>query len=106
MRASSIKGMIDIDMTFDLRLLPGVEGKQRPPTETSVKEIFSMREYNGKKVWMCLLTGTNSMSTSYFFSVVEDINANVVAFILCPAAQVYWWLCCRSRITGDVNKLI
>jgi hypothetical protein len=44
----------------------------------------------GKKVWICLSTRTNGMSTGYFSSVVKDIKAHVVAFILCPAAQVYW----------------
>jgi hypothetical protein len=64
--AASIEGMIDIDMTFNLRLLPGADRKQRPPTKTSVKEILSMMEHNGKKVWICLSTGTNGMSTWYF----------------------------------------
>jgi hypothetical protein len=90
MGAASIKGMIDINTTFDLRLLPGADGKKRPPKKTSVKEIFSMMEHKGKKVWICLSTRTNSMSTGYFSSVVEDIKAHVDAFILCPAAQVYW----------------
>ncbi len=89
MGAASIEGMIDIDTTFDLRLLPGVDGRQRPRTKTSAKEIFSMMEHNGKKVLICLSTRTNGMSTRYFSSVVEDIKAHVVAFILCPAAQVY-----------------
>jgi hypothetical protein len=91
MGAASIKGMIDIDTTFNLRLLPGADGKQRLLMKTSVKEIFSMMEHNGNKVWICLSTGMNGMSTGYFSSVVEDIKAHVVAFILCPAAQVYWF---------------
>jgi hypothetical protein len=37
---------------------------------------------------------------------VEYIKAHVTAFILCPAAQVYWWLCHRGCITEDINKLI
>jgi hypothetical protein len=50
MRAVSIEGMINIDMPFNLRLLPGVDGKQRLPPKMSVKETFSMMEHNGKKV--------------------------------------------------------
>ncbi len=38
--AASIEGMIDINMTFELRLLPRAGEKQRPPTRTSVKEIL------------------------------------------------------------------
>jgi hypothetical protein len=83
-----------------------VDRKQRPPTKTSVKEIFSMMEHNGKKVWICLSTGTNGTSTGYFSSVVKVIKEHVTAFILCPAAQVYWWLCRRGCVMEDVNKLI
>jgi hypothetical protein len=89
MGEASIKGMIDINITFDLRLLPGEDGKQRPPMKTSINEIFIMMEHNRKKVWICLSTRTNGMSTGYFSSVVKDIKAHVAAFILCPAAQVY-----------------
>jgi hypothetical protein len=46
------------------------------------------------------------MSTGYFTSVVDDVKEHVVAFILCPKAQVYWWLCRRGCITEDVNHLI
>jgi hypothetical protein len=44
--------------------------------------------------------------TGYFSSVVKDINAHVAAFILCPAVQVYWWLCHRGCVMEDVNKFI
>jgi hypothetical protein len=76
MGAALIDGMIDINTSFTLRLLPGVDGKPRPPTTTSVRvrEVFSLMELNEKKVWICLSTGTNWMSTGYFFSVVEDIK--------------------------------
>jgi hypothetical protein len=63
--------MINVDMVFDLRLLPGADGKPQPPTKTLVKEIFSMMELNGKKVWICLSTGTNGTTTSYFSSVID-----------------------------------
>ncbi len=46
------------------------------------------------------------MSTGYFSSVVEDIKEHVVAFVLCPGAQVYWWLCRRGCVTEDINQLI
>jgi hypothetical protein len=47
--AATIEGMIDVDMVFDLRLLPGADGKPQPPTKTLVKEIFSMMELNRKR---------------------------------------------------------
>jgi hypothetical protein len=49
MGAASIEGMIDIDMTFDLRLLLGADGKPQPPTRTTFQEVFVMMELNGKK---------------------------------------------------------
>jgi hypothetical protein len=106
MGAATIKGMIVVDMVFNLRLLPGADGKPRPPTKTLVKEIFSMMELHEKKVWICLSTGTNGTTTGYFLSVIEEIREHVAAFILCPAAQVYLWLQCRGCLMEDVNQLI
>ncbi len=74
MGAALIKGMIDVDTSFTLWLLPGAVGKPRPPTQTSVREVFSLMEINEKKVWICLLTGTNGLSTGYFSSIVEEIK--------------------------------
>ncbi len=103
MGAATIKGMINVDTVFNLRLLPGADGKPRPPTKFLVKEIFSMMELNGKKVWICLSTGTSGTTTGYFLSVIEKIREHVTAFILCPAAHVYWWLQRRGCLMKDVN---
>jgi hypothetical protein len=92
MGAASIEGMININTLFTLRLFPGADGKPHNPTTTLVREVFILMEINKKKVWICLLTGSNGMSTGYFSSVVEDIKEHVAAFVLCPGAQVYWWL--------------
>jgi hypothetical protein len=59
MGAATIEGMINVDMIFELRLLPGADGKAQSLTKMSVNEIFSKMELNGKKVWICLSTGTN-----------------------------------------------
>ncbi len=106
MGAASIEGMINIDTSFTLQLLPGADGKPRTLTTTLVREVFSLMEINKKKVWICLSTGSNGMSTGYFSSIVEDIKEHVVAFDLCPGAQVYWWLGRRGCITEDINQLI
>ena len=106
MGAAMIEGMINVDTVFDLRLLPGADGKPQPPTKTLVKEIFSMMELHGKKVWICLSMGTNRTTTGYFSSVIEETREHVAAFILFPAAQVYWWLGCRECLTEDINRLI
>jgi hypothetical protein len=44
---------------------------------------------NEQKVWSCLSTGTNGMTTGYFSSIVPAIRDHVAAFVLCPVAQVY-----------------
>jgi hypothetical protein len=106
MGVATIKGIINVDMVFDLRLQPGADGKPQPPTKTLVKEIFSMVELNGKKVWICLSMGTNGTTTGYFLSIIEEIREHVAAFILCPAAQVCWWLQRRGCLTEDINQLI
>jgi hypothetical protein len=50
MGAASIEGMIDIDTSFTLRLLPGADGKPRTLTTTLVRDVFSLMEINEKKV--------------------------------------------------------
>jgi hypothetical protein len=92
MGAAFIEGMINIDTSFTLRLLPGVDGKPHAPTTTLVREVFSLMEINENKVWICLLIGLSGMSTGYFLSVVKDIKQHVAAFVLCPGVQVYRWL--------------
>jgi hypothetical protein len=67
MGAVLIKGMIDIDTSFMLQLLPGADGKPRTPTTTSVRVVFCLMEINEKKVWICLSTGSNGMSTGFLF---------------------------------------
>jgi hypothetical protein len=116
MGAATIKGMLDVDTVFELCLLPDAEGNPRQPTKTMIKEIFSMMtlpNHNPKpgqplshKVWICLSTGTNGMTTGYFSSIIPEIWDHVAAFTMCPAAQVYWWLRCRGCLTEDINRLI
>ncbi len=106
MGAAMLEGLINADTTLTLCLLPDADGMARPPTSTSVWEIFSLMEINGKKVWICLSTGLNGMSTGYFSSVVQEISKHVAAFIACPGAQVYWWLRRCRCITADINNLI
>ncbi len=71
-----------------------------------MKEIFSMMMINKQKVWTCLSTWTNGMTTGYFSSIVPAIRDHLATFVLCPAAQVYWWLRRRGCLTEDVNRLI
>jgi hypothetical protein len=106
MGAALNEGMIDINTSFMLRLLPGADGKPRTLTTTLVREVFSLMEINEKKVWICLSMGSNGMSTGYFFSIVKDIKEHVAAFVQCPGAQVYWWLCRRGCVAKDINRLI
>ncbi len=106
MGATMIEGMLEVDTMFELQLLPGADGKARQPTKTTVKEIFSMMMINEHKVWICLSTGTNGMMMGYFSSIVSAIKDHISAFVLCPAAQVFWWLRCKGCLTEDVNCLI
>ena len=71
-----------------------------------MREIFNLMEINGQKVWICLSTGLNGMTTGYFSSVVQEISEHVESFIACPGAQVYWWLRRRGCLTEDINRLI
>ncbi len=106
MGVALLKGLIDADTTFSLCLLPDAEGKAREATVTLVREIFSLMEITGNKVWICLSTDLNGRTVGYFSSVVQEISAHVSAFVACPGAQVYWWLHCCGCLTEDINCLI
>jgi len=106
MGAAMLEGLIDVDTSFSLRLLPDAEGNAREATTTSIREIFNLMEIQGHKVWICVSTGLNGMTTGYFSSVVHDISDHVAAFVACPGAQVYWWLRRRGCLTEDINRLI
>jgi len=106
MGAALLDGLIDVDTSFSLRLLPDADGNSREPTTTSIREIFNLMEIQGHKVWICLSTGSNGLTTGYFSSVVQTISEHVTAFAACPGAQVYWWLRRRGCLTDDINRLI
>ena len=106
MGVAMLDGLIDADTTFSLGLLPDAEGRAREAMVTSVREIFNFMEIDGHKVWICVSTGLNGVTTGYFSSAVQKISEHVEAFIACPGAQVYWWLCCRGCRTEDINCLI
>jgi hypothetical protein len=105
MGTALLEGLIDADTTFTLCLLPEADRKARPPTATSVREIFSLMEINDKKVWICMSTGPNDRSMGYFSSKMQEISEHVAAFIACPGARVYWWLRHLGCITADINNL-
>jgi hypothetical protein len=116
MGATTIERMLDADTVFELCLLPDAKRKSRQPTKMTIKEIFSMMTLpnpNPKaghpsthKVWICLSAGTNGVATGYFSSIVPEIWDHIAAFTMCPAAQVYWWLCRMGHLMEDVNRLI
>ncbi len=106
MGVALLEGLIDADTTFSLRLLPDAEGKARDAVVILVREIFSLMEIKGNKVWICLSTDLNGMTAGYFLSIVQDILAHVSAFVACLGAQVYWWLRRRGCLTEDINCLI
>ncbi len=86
---ATISGVIDADLKFSLHLMPDLDGTPREPTQTLLKEVLSMMEVNGRKVWICLARGTSGKYTGYFSSIMESINIHVINFVACPGAQVY-----------------
>jgi hypothetical protein len=106
MGVALLEGLIDADTTFSLRLLLDAEGKARDAMVTMVREISSLMEIKGSKVWICLSTNLDGMTAGYFSSVVQDILAHISAFVACLGAQVYWWLRCCICLTEDINRLI
>ncbi len=104
--ATSINGVIDTDLKFSLQFTPDADRKPRERTQTLVKDVFSMTEVNGRKVWICLARGSNGSYTRYFSGIMESINVHVTNFVACPGAQVYWWLRCRGCLADVVNQMI
>ena len=90
--SASINEVINADLEFLLRLTLDFNGTPREPTQTLLWDVFRMMEVKGRKVWICLVRGSNRKYTGYFSSVMESINNHVMNFVTCPGAQVYWWL--------------
>ncbi len=63
LRAALINWVIDADSKFSLQLMPDADRKPREPTQTLVKDVFSMMEVNGRKVLVCLARGSNGSYT-------------------------------------------
>jgi hypothetical protein len=61
--AASINRVIDVDSKFSLQLTPEADCKPWDPTQTLVKDVFSMMEVNCRKVWVCLARGSNGSYT-------------------------------------------
>jgi hypothetical protein len=101
--AALINGVINADLKFSLQLMPDADRKLREPIQTLAKDVFSMMEVNGRKVWVCLARGSNGSYTGYFSSIMELINVHVMNFVACPGAQVYWWLRRRGCLVEDIN---
>jgi hypothetical protein len=99
-RAASINEVINVDSKFLLQLMPDIDGRPKDTTQTLVRDVFSMMEVNGRKVWICLARGSNGSYTGYFSSVMELINVQVMNFVACLGAQVYW----RLRRRGCLAK--
>jgi hypothetical protein len=104
--AANISGVIDANSKLLLRLMPDSDGTPREPTQTSLKEVLSMMEVNGRKVWICLARGTSRKYTGYFSSIMELINIHVMNFVACLGAQAYWWLQQRGCLAEDVNRMV
>ena len=98
-----INGLINTDLKFSLQLAPDADGKPREPTQTLVKDVFSMMEVNGRKVWVCLARGSTESYTGYFSSIMESINVHLTNFVALPGAQGYWWLRRRGCLAEDLN---
>ena len=88
MGVALLEGLIDANTTFSLRLLLDAEGKAREATVTLVREIFSLMEITGNKVWICLSTDLNGRTVGYFSSVVQEISAHVSAFVGCQGLSL------------------
>jgi hypothetical protein len=86
--------------------MPDLDGTPREPTKTFLRDVFRMMEVDGRKVWICMASGSNGKYTGYFSSIVESINAHVMNFVACPGAQVYWWLRQRGCLVEDVNQMV
>ena len=87
MGATMHEGLIDDDTPFQLQLLPGVDRKPRTQTITTVREVLSIMEINEKRVWICVLMGSNGTMTGYFSSLVEEIKEHVATFVHGPIAR-------------------
>lgn len=101
-----ISGLRDADKEFTLRRLPDAKNRAQPPMELTIKTVMRDMKFKGKMLWLCVLKADNGRYTGYFSSGDAVLTAYVQAFLLCPAAQIYFYLLKRGYYKSDVERLI
>lgn len=101
-----ISGLRNADKEITLRRLPDAKNRPQPPATLTVKQIMRDMRFKGKLLWLCVLKADNGRYTGYFVSGDAMLTADVQAFLLCPGAQIYWYLLRRGYYKSDVDRLI
>jgi hypothetical protein len=119
-----ITGLFDAESVYELRRMPGRDGKARAPTKKSVRDVFNamivaetrvLADLDGDEeveiehqVWVCLSKGYGGDGeyTGYFLSTTMAVRQHVAEFVKCPAANVFWYLLRQGCKREDVIKMV
>lgn len=101
-----ISGLRDADKEITLRRLPDSKNKPQPAMQLNIKQVMRDMKFKGKLLWLCVLKADNGRYVGYFSSGDAVLTAYTQAFLLCPAAQVYFYLLKRGYLKADVDRLI
>jgi len=112
-----ITGLFDAETSYELRRMPGRDGKPRAPTNKSIRDVFRAMtigdtdqegDETEHNLWVCLSKGhgNNGVYTGYFMSTVVIVRLHVSEFIKCPAANVFWYLLRQGCKKEDVIRMI
>ena len=103
---AGMPGVTQLDKRFTLRFEPGDDGKRKPSTSKTLRQVLLQIEHNGKLLFQCVNRSTKGFVTVYYNSCAEGANYQVQEMSKCFAAQVFWILCRKGFEESDVRRLI
>lgn len=103
---SYVPGLLRAREKITVTCLPDAKGKIKQHT-LSVKDIFQEVEFNGKKVFQCVLRSDGNRRYQVYYKGKDPATcAFVREFLKCPAAQAYFFLLKRGVKKGDADAFI
>ena len=104
--ASYVPGLLRAREKIKVACLPDVNGRIKYHT-LSVKDLLQEVEFNGKKVFQCVLRSDGNRCYQVYYKGKDHATcAFVGAFLKCPAAQAYFFLLKRGVKKSEADAFV
>lgn len=80
-------------------------GEKMKTIKKSVHAIMRYMRLDGEKVWLSTIPNSDGSVTGNFSSVLDGVRNYVGKWLLCPAAQIYWFLVKKGCNLEDIKYM-